>query len=261
MRAALVLAATVLAPTASPCQGPPGTNLSVDVRVTSVTMRSDTVTVEYVLYTRPNSAERLIFFTVETPEEPISVSLPEPTRAWSNGTTYGDRTVASWAALGRIAQGSSSPPLFFRERGLPGIAKAWYRGDRLPTLGEDEGEYPEPDPSVPVPAPPPVDPLTDLSVETRTVGVDPAPADATTATLTSRLASLTAQSCALGWITQAKLCATLRGHLTARPSRLSSFVRDLAAGHTAGGLVNDNAYWLLKVNAEYIVSREPVRKR
>jgi hypothetical protein len=31
----------------------------------------------------------------------------------------------------------------------------------------------------------------------------------------------------------------------------------LAAGHTSGGPVTDNAYWLLKVNADYFLSLNP----
>lgn len=231
----------------------------MDVRVPLVTMSGDTVTVEYVLYARPSSVEQLVFFTVDAPTvEPIAITVPEPAEAWSVHTTYRDRPVARWAALDRIAQGSSSPPLSFRARGLPGIVKAWYRGDRLPTLGEDDSEHPEPDPSVPVPSPPrDPDPLIDLSVETQTVGVEAVVPEATAASLTARLDSLTAQACALGWVTQTSLCTTLRSHLAAQPARLTAFRNDLAAGHTTGGPVNDSAYWLLKVNAEYLQSLSP----
>jgi len=68
------------------------------------------------------------------------------------------------------------------------------------------------------------------------------------------LDGLTAQYCALGWITQAGLCSTLRGHLAAQPARLAAFRSDVTAGHSAGGPVTDNAYWLLKVNADYLLS-------
>jgi hypothetical protein len=217
IRAVLTGAVLALAPSISLCQGPPGTNLSVDIRVASVTMREDTVTVEYSLHNHANSLEELSNFTVEASAEPISITLPQPSQAWDNGTTYRDLTVATWAALDGIAQGPSSPPLSFRALGLPGIARAWYQGNALPTLGEDESDHPEPDPSVPVSTPPPMDPLTDLSVETRTVGVDWLPPDATPASLTARLDSLTGQSCALGWITQASLAP--RFAVTSRRSR------------------------------------------
>lgn len=222
-------------------------------------MRGDTVTVEYVLHNRTASTEKLDIFTVDVPTtEPTAIASPEPSEAWSARINYRNRPVARWAALRSIAQGSSSPPLSFQARGLPGIAKAWYQGDKLPTLGEDDSDHPEPDPDVPVPAPTPnPDPLIDLSVETQTVGVDAIAAEATAASLTARLDSLTAQSCALGWITQASLCTTLRGHLTAQPARLAAFRSDVAAGHTVGGPVTDNAYWLLIVNADYLQSLNP----
>jgi hypothetical protein len=138
----LTLAGALLAPSASLRQGPPGTNLKVDVRVPSVTMRGDTVTVEHVLHNRRSSLEQLSIFTVDAPAEPISITLPQPSEAWDNGTTYRDLSVATWAALGGIAQGTSSPRLSFRALGLPGIVRAWYQGNALPTLGEDESEHP-----------------------------------------------------------------------------------------------------------------------
>lgn len=88
----------------------------------------------------------------------------------------------------------------------------------------------------------------------QTVGVEPIPPEATTESLTARLESLTAQACTFGWITRARLCTILRDHLTARPPRLVSVRRALAAAHKSGGPVTDNAYWLLKVNADYILS-------
>jgi len=245
-----LLVAAVL-PTPAPGQGPPGTNLSVDVRVTSVTLAGDTARIDYLLSNWTTSAEDLVFFTVNAPVPPISVSEPEPSAAWKVSTTYRARSVARWAALNTLAQGAGSPPLSFRAVGLPAIVTAWYRGNSLPTLGEDDPQVEHPDPEIPRPD---VDPLVAYSVPIRTVGIDPLPPGATPASLTIRLDGLTGQACVLGWITQASLCTSLRGHLTAQPARLSQFQAGLSAGHTVGGPVTDNAYWLLKVNADYIVS-------
>ena len=252
----LLLAGILPAPT--PAQGPPGTNLSVDVRVSSVTLAGDTARVEYLLSNRATSVEKLVFFTVNAPAPPVSVTIPEPNAAWDAFTTHRNRPMASWIALKTIAQGAVSPPLSFRAIGLPAVVTAWYRGNSLPTFGEGDPDVPEPDPNIPTPD---EDPLLTLSVPIQTVGVDPLPPGATPASLTSRLDGLTAQSCALGWITQTSLCTTLRGHLTAQPARLTQFQSDLAAGHTAGGPVTDNAYWLLKVNADYILSRPKWQRR
>ena len=238
-------------PTPAPGQSPPGTKLIVDVRVSSVTLAGDTARVEYLLSNRATSVEELVFFTVNAPAPPISVSEPEPSAAWKVSTTYRERSVARWAVLNTLAQGAGSPPLSFRAVGLPAIVTAWYRGNSLPTLGEDDPQVEHPDPETPRPE---VDPLEAYSVPTHTVGIEPAPPRATPASLTTRLDGLTAQSCALGWITQASLCTRLRSQLTAQPSRLAAFQSALAAGHTPGGPVTDNAYWLLKVNADYILS-------
>ena len=235
-------------------QGAPGTNLRVDVRVSSVTMQGDTTTVEHVLSNRPTSTEALLSFTVDAPAAAVSISRPGAPQEWSVSKVFRNKSVADWAALNTIPPGATSPALTFRAIGIPAIVQAWYGGDSLPTLGEDDPDLPEPDPTI---ATADVDPLVTYSVATKTVGVEPAPPGATPASLTTRLEGLTAQSCTLGWITQSSLCTTLRGHLTAQPARLPSFQSDLTAGHTAGGPVTDNAYWLLKVNADYILSLAP----
>ncbi len=249
-----VLAMTAIMPPEAPGQGAPGTNLSVDVSVPSVTLSGDTVTAEYVLFNRGSSAEELVFFTVNAPAPPISLSLPQPSQAWKASTLYRERSVARWAALKTIPPGAASPRISFRAVGVPAIVTAWYRGNRLPTLGEDDPEVQHPDPETPTPD---VDPLTAYSVAVQTVGIEPLAPGATPASLTSRLETLTGQSCSLGWISQPSFCTTLRGHLTAQPVRLASFKSDLTAGHTTGSPVTDNAYWLLKVNADYILSLAP----
>jgi hypothetical protein len=71
----------------------------------------------------------------------------------------------------------------------------------------------------------------------------------------------------LGWISSAALCSRLRNKLqqatlpvnqrnnTLVRARLESFLAELAAQHDPAGTrpVNDAAFWLLKVNAEYIL--------
>lgn len=77
------------------------------------------------------------------------------------------------------------------------------------------------------------------------------------------------RACDLAWITSADVCRRLKNRLQqASPSatrgndgraqvQLQSFLRELAAEHNAAGTlpVNDAAFWLLKVNVEYILSR------
>ena len=85
--------------------------------------------------------------------------------------------------------------------------------------------------------------------------------------LTTRLANLANRSCNLAWISSAAVCISLNGKLqqagqaltrgdnyTAR-TQLQSFLSELAAQHNGRGTlrVKGNAYWLLKVNGEYVL--------
>lgn len=83
------------------------------------------------------------------------------------------------------------------------------------------------------------------------------------------VASDRSQSCTLGWIADQGVCTTLGGRLDQARQALSqsdtpgaraqleSFLVDLGAQHGPGLPVNENAYWLLKVNAEFVLSRLP----
>ena len=74
------------------------------------------------------------------------------------------------------------------------------------------------------------------------------------------------QACgSLRWITDTAVCGNLRSNLeraiasqeSDRPAAkglLRTFLDELEAQHGPGKPVNDNAYWLLKVNAEYLLA-------
>jgi hypothetical protein len=181
--------------------------------------------------------------------EAFGITRPSPEQSWLIFTRYGDRSVVQWSTLTKtlVPPGASTPTLSFRAVGLPAIVDAHVEGHYdapvIDTLEDDSILA--------------VDPLESNSVPTKVVGVEPKPVAATPANLTTRLETLTSQSCTLDWITQDGLCTTLRGHLTAEPARLTQFRDDLTSGHTPGGPVNDNAYWLLRVNADYIISLTP----
>jgi hypothetical protein len=238
-------------------QGFPGTNLSVDVKVSSVQQHGDTVRVEYVLTNSPASTERLVFFTVDAPAKANYVNVPRPSEAWDVRSDFRGRSVAEWVALETIGQGKASPPLWFRAIGLPAIVTAWYRGNALPTLGEDDPDAPESNADSAAQG---YDPLLTASVPIKTVGVGPVQPQPTSVSFIARLDSLTDQACTLSWITVGKLCATLRERLSSNPARLREFESDLEAGHGRRGPITDNAYWLLKVNAEYIDSLNAKRQ-
>lgn len=232
-------------------QGLPGTQIQLDVTVVSIVRNGDTSQVNYLLNNRATSLERLFALTIETPTDPLHASNPLPSQSWNTSLRYGDRPVVRWAALNDsiLRPGTGSQILSFSSRGLPGVVDAHVEGYYdLPETSEDDPE-----------AQTTIDPLVANSVPVRVVGFELLPDDATPESLTARLDSLTGEVCTLGWITQASLCTTLRGHLTAQPARLTAFRSDVAASHTPGGPVTDNAYWLLKVNADYILSLTPTR--
>ena len=75
------------------------------------------------------------------------------------------------------------------------------------------------------------------------------------------------QACGLlHWITEAALCDRLRSALeravaprprsdaAATKGSLRAFLAELEAQHGTGKPVNDNAYWLLRVNGEYLLA-------
>lgn len=240
-----------LLPAALPAyaQSDPGTRISAEVTTVSIARTGAVTQVDYVVHNLPASEERLLALTIEAPAAPLVASSPTPAESWDNSLQYGDRPVVRWVALNDsiLVPGASSQVLWFRANGLPAIVPAHVEGYYdLPLMSEDDPEAENPG-----------DPLISNSVALRVVGVEPVPSGANPSSLTSRLDDLTGEACSLGWIPQAGLCTILRGHLTAQPARLTSFRDDLAAGHTAGGPVSDNAYWLLKVNADYIISLAP----
>jgi len=80
------------------------------------------------------------------------------------------------------------------------------------------------------------------------------------------LGELLGRACGeLGWIGQVGVCQSLRIKLgpagrsgqhedDARKDSLRAFIAELDAQHGPGKPVSDNAYWLLKVNAEYLLA-------
>jgi hypothetical protein len=105
----------------------------------------------------------------------------------------------------------------------------------------------------------------------KTVGVERWPVDRTAKALIARLKTLTQTSCAtpLTWITSSSLCTTLVGYLTQTEtyraagnvtkakSSMASYIKSLSgktAGTYATGVTNP-AYWLLKTNADIVVSK------
>ncbi len=265
--AVAVLPLLLLSAHGIPClaQGNPGTNLTVVVKVVTATQIGDTTHVRYVLANQAQSQESLFTFTVDAPATVLSIIRPGPRTEWSIATVYRQRSVAGWAVLGRfVVPGDSTPTLEFSARGLPTVVSAWYRGHYSPPATFES----DPDTANYVNVPD-VDPLIANSVETKTVGVGPIAPGTSDSALIVRLGNLRGQACSLTWITDATLCSSLQAKLdraardlehgrnAAAKTDLQSFNDLLTANHGAGtpNTVGDSAFWLLKVNADYVIGR------
>lgn len=264
---ALLLPVLPLIPAnSSYAQGNPGTNLTVEIQVALVSMSADTTTVQYVLSNRAQSQDSLFTFTVKAPAPVVSIVRPGARTEWTVSNVWGSRSVASWAALGEniVRPGASSPTLEFRARGLPGIDSAWYGGHfRPPSTNESD---PDTTKYVNVPV---VDQLVANNILTKTVGIDFIAAGTTDSSLIVRLGSLRGQACTLNWVSDATLCSNLQANLNqatkdlhlgknARAKTdLQGFNSLLTSNHGPGTSqrVGDSAYWLLKVNADYLIAR------
>jgi hypothetical protein len=86
--------------------------------------------------------------------------------------------------------------------------------------------------------------------------------------LVERLGHVAAQACSLEWVTNEGVCRSLQAKTDAAARsierdadaarrQISAFIAELDAQHgpEPGKHVNDNAYWLLRINAEYILAQ------
>lgn len=244
-------------------QGRPGTNVIVQVQVSQVRSRGDTIRVEYVFHNTTASQEELRRITVDAPSPALWISRPAP--PWRTSSQAKSLSVARWTTLQPLlTPGTQSPPLAFDAIGLPAIVSYWAGGHyEPPEVGEYLAENPDEPVSVPA-----REALAYRAVEGKTVGVEPLPSDSTPGSLLVRLRGLTVQACdSLEWISSASVCANLRGRIddasqalshgdtsSARQS-LERYLDELEPRHGPGLPVNDSAYWLLKVNAAFISTR------
>ncbi len=235
----------------------PGQNIAVDVQITSVARTSDTTGISYVLSILPSSTEQFGRFSVDVPGGVLRITTPSPATQWASATDFGGRPLAHWVG-GMISAGSSTPELHFDAVGLPGILTYWAGGvfhfpsreenDILPTVG----------------------PLQMEMINGQTVGVEPWPADRSPQALIARLRVLTQTACGapLLWISSATLCTALtsdldqaessrsNGQPTDAKNSLNTFITAITGsspGTFAPG-VTSAGYWLLKPNADIIIS-------
>ncbi len=174
------------------------------------------------------------------------------------------RAILQWhGARGGLHDVDSIPPggglsgFGIRSPYLPGIRSVW----AYPTWQSCCSRPRPPRPDVPPEEHPRPD---EFQVAGLTVGPTLHPDSASIQVLQA----LQARTCTeLRWISDAGLCASLGERLdrarqgltqadrTGARAELRSFLSALEAQHGVGRPVNDNAYWLLKVNAEFVLGR------
>jgi hypothetical protein len=189
---------------------------------------------------------------------PVSqVSGPEKFRAMDRVAQ--DRPAVFWAgAGGRVRPGERKTGFFFRGTGLPTVVNFWAQGYYPPlraTLQNEESLPPEPS-------------VYENSFRGLAVGLE-SPSDASPPGLVARALDLLRSVCGMSWITSDGVCHSLqvkldaagrslgRGDTQSAKGELAAFLNELAAqrGPEPGKHVTDNAYWLLSVNARYVLTK------
>lgn len=189
---------------------------------------------------------------------PVSqISGPEKFRGMTE-VAQGQPAVFWAGAGGRVRPGERKAGFSFSGTGIPAVVSFWAQGyyPPLPATLQNEASLP-PEPSV-----------YENSVRGFAVGLE-LPSDASPPGLVVRSLSLLRSVCDMGWITSAGVCHSLqvkldaaskfvgRGDTPSAKGPLGAFLDELAAqrGPEPGKHVTENAYWLLKINAEFLVSR------
>jgi hypothetical protein len=230
----------------------------VSVHVTTARISGDTATLGYTVENLRTGDEDLVGFLVATPARVLRMPAPT-TRHWFMDPRYGGRNIVQWIIYhsSLLHPGEAAPELTLLAQGVPDLVRYWAMPNLLahPSDIDDDANR---------------DDTFAFSDTGTTVGLVPIPGTATSASLTSRLRSLTARACGqLGWITQQGVCHSLdvklAGALRALSSRspnvarneLTAFVNELDAQHGSqpGKHVGDDAYALLRPNAIYVLGR------
>lgn len=233
----------------------PGTHMTPEISVSSVSVRGDTVGITYVVTNGAQSQDSAAAFAVDAPTGVFAITRPTPKTDWWVSKKYKGKSTAYWAILNSLPPGASTPSLYYESVGLPGIATDWLEGDvAVPEYqGADTTSQ---------------DVLRDNSVIGKTVGVEAFPADRSAQALLTRLRSLTQSVCAspLLWVNNSTLCVDLvadldqaesyraGGQTAEAKSSLSHYVGLLAGGSpgTFATGVTSAGYWVLKSNADLI---------
>jgi hypothetical protein len=257
---------------------PAANHLRVAVRARVVAVVRDTVTLEYTILNDAASAQPAAQFVVRAFMPWYALRAP-PLWGSSPGMVQ-DSAAAHWFAIASealVSPGHALAGFRFAAPGLLDIVPYRVQGDyEPPEVEEADARLVQHPPSFWV-----------NSVGGVTVGLVPPPEDAEAQSLLVRLKMLTDSACSLGWIQGRGICRELDAHLDQAGRELQRGRREEARAHLrefVGDLrqragrrpedddegrgergnredreqrdaaVNSSAYWLLAVNAEYLLA-------
>jgi hypothetical protein len=238
----------------------PGQHVQVTVSLASISTNADTTGVSFTVSNLATSTEPLWLFFIDAPSGVLRITPSTGAIRWRSGTNFGGASRAGWTFLrGFVTAGSTTPQMRFDAVGLPGILAYWAGGYFPLQEGDDDLASDSTEIS---------DPFVTEMVNGKAVGIEPWPANRSAQALLARLRSLTQTTCAasLAWITDGSLCAQLTASLdqaeTYRAAGQKSHAgttlsqyKSLLSSALAAGTANSLAYWLLKANADIVVSR------
>jgi len=242
---------------------PAGNNLTVTLRPESLSVRGDSIRIWYALSNAATSQQSARHLAVRT--SVAHYAMGSPSRWYGSPGIVQDSAAALWTALlsrPDVQPGETKTGFWLEAHGLPAIVPFRVQGrydvpvynDSLPWLIKEAPSF------------------WVNSVGGLTLGIEPFPTDLSTGSLLSRIRDLTDRACSeLAWITSPSVCtslttklqqasqAALQGDSLGARAPLQSFTTELQSQHNSAGTlpVTDNAYWLLKVNAEFILGRLP----
>lgn len=241
---------------------PRGDRLTAVVSPDSVTLSatSGVLSIRYRLRNQPASEQAARILMIEARAPVQDLKAPQPAGRWVHVGPQPSDSVAFWGSASRdqdVSPGSARTGFeIVTASALPGIVRFWVQGRfQVPTVTEAQEDSVEETPLV-----------ENNSFAGMTVG-PVRTADQSVGALLARLGRLELQACSLSWITNAGVCHSLkmkldqasaaltRGDAESAKGQLGAFLDELNAQHGAepGKHVTDNAYWLLRVNVQFVL--------
>ena len=238
---------------------PRGDRLLATVGASVDRLDSTRFRVSYAVSSGTGSEQSGESFVVRTPV-PVT-EVVAPTFWIGHSVVIADSSAVHWYPITiphLLAPGGEQAGFSIVATGLPEIVSFRLQGYVKPPEVADEG--------IPVASAPSL--WADAAAGS-TVGIGPVPSDVTPASLLTRLSNLLGQACSLGWISDQGVCTTLgnavdqaqqavtQGNNAAALGQLQDFLTTVEGQHGAGLPVDDNAYGLLRTNAEFVLEHIP----